>query len=719
MNPIFRHYPAHPWLKTWLLEPRGCGTTFREKNSGYFFHTAATVGRITPNLEHPEWQLQIPIPQNSRINLMFNGFCGYYPNRKRTCSAEILVPEPGVLWGRYTDIPTPALIAEQPPIEINGGQWLECNTLSAFLLVHDNHFCLISKAHILDDAVQLAKSYLERNLEDHLLEELETRAGASQLFERLTHHDALAAICAESMMRAIRPPEGNLYHRWSQSGSTNEPQLNSNEIHALTLAWRYMDPDTAEEIFLGVLKLQGSSGAIPITYAPRKTFSILEAPKPMMAKTAEKIWQTRQNATFLAAAIPLLRRHTQWLLNHFDHKRRGLHRWQNNNEPIVPNIYETELASVDLTVLLLTEIEALNRLRKQSVDHAELPEFFPDEHHTLKQNLQTQFWNEETSQYSHAFVRENQAQITGFPTLTPLLWRHLPAIQKRILIDQIHTSNSLPNELDVLSWRTVTTDDHDFPTIQKMLLLDIMETHDPNGALLRDFTRLILQQFMEWHTYYVKTDGRLDIDPAMAGFVLNLMATHHYCEPRKKNLLSICSKINKKLRVKKTDLVIVAITLFMLMAANLFYDLSQQSLPFSMLMNDMNSAYANRNLQSTLQSCTQIIDNYPEQAGRARLLAANVMMMRNEPDKAIPLYLAVRADYPDSPGPMVSLGIAYQLQHRFKEAEVVYAEFSYLFDQIFPDIVTLIQNYHTCMDEGFNAPPKWNKIYGYQLMHEL
>ncbi len=101
------------------------------------------------------------------------------------------------------------------------------------------------------------------------------------------------------------------------------------------------------------------------------------------------------------------------------------------------------------------------------------------------------------------------------------------------------------------------------------------------------------------------------------------------------------------------------------------------------------------------------------------LLAGNILMANQNPTEAEPLFRELRKDFPDSPGPMISLGLAYQMQGRFIEAAEVYDEFTYLFDEIFPNIVTQIRRNRYLMEEGFSSPPKWEKIYRYQLMHEL
>lgn len=719
MNSVFRSYPSHPWLQEWTLEPRGCGTAFREKNAGYFFQTMEIVGRIGPHLKTPGWAFQIPIPQNSRINMMFNGFCGYYADRKNEFVAEVTTPEAGVLWGRFSGIPEPILMTENTPEEIDGFLWLDAADIPALLAIRDGHFCLVTKARVFSDAAQIAENYLGQTLETQLQAELESRRGALELFAQTTHHDSLAVICAESMMRAIRPPEGGISTHWSQSKDAEAPFMDANEIHALVQAWLRINPDMAEELFLGVLKLQSNAGAIPVAYAPYKTFSVLEAPKPMLAKTAEKIWEAQKNPEFLSEAIPLLRRHLQWLLYHFDHKRRGLHQWQNSRETLTPEIYEPELATVDLTVLLLTEIEALNRLQEQLPGQTTRDPFFTDEHDTLKNNLLTEFWNEQTAQYSNAYLRDTLVQFKGFPGLTPLLWSQLPRPQKDILLDRIHNSSSLPGGLNILSWRSMTPDGHEFPLHQQLLLLEILKTHEPNGSTTRDFTRLILQEFIEWHIRSVETHGSLELDPVMAGFILTLMENHTYRDHAKKSHSGSSLGIFGKIRFHRADLIIVAATVFSLWTVGTIYDLRRQPLPFSALDAQMNGAYANKNMEDTLESGLLIVEHYPDQSGLAHLLLGNILLINNEYEEATRFFLQVREDFPDSPGAMISLGLAYQLQGRFEEAVEVYDEFTYLFDEIFPDLVSTIQQYRYLMEEGFRSPPKWMEIYRYQLMHEL
>jgi Flp pilus assembly protein TadD len=133
----------------------------------------------------------------------------------------------------------------------------------------------------------------------------------------------------------------------------------------------------------------------------------------------------------------------------------------------------------------------------------------------------------------------------------------------------------------------------------------------------------------------------------------------------------------------------------------------------------MNSAYAEKDGDLTLQNCTAIIEYYPENAARARLLAANILIIHDQFESAAALLQEVRKEYPDAPGAMIALGLAFQLQGRFEEAEANYYEFCYLFNEIFPEVVDEVNKFRYLMKEGFRTPPKWQEIYRYQFMHEL
>ncbi len=690
-------------------------------NSERFFQTLETVGQLVPNVENPDWSLQIPVPQNSRINLLFNGFCAYFDQKKQRLGAEVLVPEPGVLWGRLSKIPNPTLSSDLPHFEEGIFQWLENDLGIILLAISEDHFCLVTNSHLLDDAKQTATSYFKLNFEAKLSEERERRNGANALFEEMAHHDALAVISAESMMKALRPAEGSIPLLWCQSSSTSHPMMDVNEIHPLAMAWRLMDIEVAEELLLCVLKVQTNAGAIPVKYAPHATHSTLEAPKPMLAKTIDTVWNVRKNPEFLAAILPLLRRHIQWLLNHFDPKRSGYHCWKNSEECLVAQAYQTELITADLSALLISEIDTFNHLQASNPAsaHSDASPHFEQERSGLRHNLMEQFWNKNENAFVNVILKDNVLILKGFSSFVPLIWKGLPHNHKINILEKIHESGTLPGGLSILSWRKSAMDDNSFPILQQLLVFQALMIADPYGQLLNDFSRITLQGFVEWHDLALKKENHLPINPVMGAYIMNVQAIHQYRYHAKGKIVGFFLKLMRRVRADRFDLAVIAATLFTAFSIHVIYNVLKTPPPYEMLEAQMNSAYANKDIAGTLENGMIIIKNYPDDAHSAMQLAANISILNGNFLEAGELYENVRIKFPDSPGPMVALGLAYQLQGKFEAAEKNYSEFCYIFEDIFPKVVEEITHYRYLMQEEFKLPPKWREIYRNQWMHEL
>jgi hypothetical protein len=719
MNFLFRPYPTHPWISEWTFEPFGCNSSQRGSFNQLFFKSQATVGRITSNMALPEWSLQVPVPQNSDINLLCNGFCAYFEHKSIKCGAEVITPEPGILWGRFSGIPDPVLITGNAPMDAAERQWLETDNPNVLLQIRNDIFCLVTRTHVQREAEAMAESYFSRDFEGALKEELDRRAGALSLFQDLAHHDALSVISVETMMKALRPAEGRIPHWWSQTAATDDqPVFNINELFPLALAWSRVDVAVAEDLVLCALRIQTNAGAIPVRFSPHTTYSVMEAPKPLIIKTAESVWEVRKDPAYLQVILPLLKRHMQWLLHHFDPKRRNVYCWKNRNEPIAIETYVSDMATVDLAVLLLTEIEALNRLSAQAGRSAS-PAMFIDEQTAIEQSISDQFWNEGESAFTNAYIRGSLVPLSGFAAFSPLLWRNLPGDQKHAILDTAHESENLPGQLNVLSWRQSSMNDHSHPLLLQFLVFTALRIADPHGSLLRDFSRLTLQGFLEWHTLSLEKDHSVHLPPTAAAFIVNIQSMHHYRYQSRGSATGPLARFLRKANADRTDLFVIIATLLLIFGTHLVFDLIKSPPPLPLLETQMNSAYAEKNGDVALKNCNAIIEYYPEHAARARLLAANILIIHGHYESAEALLREVRKEYPDAAGAMISLGLALQLQGHYEEAEKNYAEFCYLFDEIFPEVVLEVNRFRYLMQEGFRTPPKWQEIYRYQFMHEL
>ena len=719
MNFVFRPYPTHSWISEWTFEPSGCNSTQRENLRQLFFKSQATVGRIAPNTALQEWALQVPVPQNSSINLLCNGFCAYFEHKAIKCGAEVITPEPGVLWGRISGIPVPVLTMGNSPMEAAEQQWLETDNLNVLLHLRGDIFCLVTRTHVRSEAEALANRYFSRDFEAALQAEFDQRASALSLFQDLAHHDALAVISVESMMKALRPAEGRIPLRWSQTAATDDhPVFNLNELFPLALAWSRVDIAIAEELVLCAFRIQTNAGAIPVRFSPHTTYSVLEAPKPLLIKTAEIVWEVRKDPAYLETILPLLRRHMQWLLHHFDPKRRNVYCWKNRNEPIAAEAYASDMATVDLAVLLLTEIEALNRMNSRSGRFASQP-LFSDEKTAIEQAITDQFWNDSKSAFTNAYIRDSLVSLSGFPAFSPLLWRGLPNDQKRAILEAARESEKLPGQLNVLSWRQSSMSDSSYALLLQFLVFTALRIADPHGSLLRDFSRLTLQGFLEWHTLSLEKENSVHLPPTAAAFIVNIQSMHLYRYQSRGGATGRLTKFLRKANADRTDLGVIIATLLLIFSVNLIFDVIKAPPPLSLLETQMNSAYAEKDGDLALQNCNAIIEYYPENAARARLLAANILIIHEQFEPAAALLKEVRKEYPDAPGAMIALGLALQLQGHLEEAEINYYEFCYLFDEIFPEVVREVNTFRYLMQEGFKTPPKWQEIYRYQFMHEL
>jgi len=719
MNHIFYQYSSQDWLSSWTFKSMGSGTSAYEKNGILFFRTLKETGRISPDIGMPPWTLQFPLPKDARIQLLFNGFCSYLFRRRKQWAVEALVPEPGVLWGRFSNIPAPVLMAPNPPEETEGFQWLEADPVCALLAVRNNSFCLITRFHVFREAQRLAEHYLEQDFEEALREEYKKRAGVGRLFEHMKHHDELAAFSAECLMRGLRKPEGNLVLHWSQSSSSDRPLFSINELYPLVLGWRYIDISVAEELILCALKLQANTGALPHECRPHGSCASIQAPKPLIVQAAEKVWLVRKDPAFLAQCLPSLRRYLQWALRHFDPKRRNLHCWQSAGEAFDTAPFQSDTATPDLTALLLCEIDAFNRMSANAAgaDTATEPAF-AEEREILVNNLLTVFWDDETNQFSNAYVHGKRRTISGFPLFVPLLWPGLPKNLKQAVLDRIAESDHLPGGQSVLSWSRSAMDKGTFPLLHQVITLEALRTADPSGQIFNGFVQLSLEGFIEWHSRMESAPPDV-LDPPTAAFILNLQETRSYALNRGGRVINFLYRLKQKTKADRTDMAIIGVIAFSLLAIHALYRVAEAPESYESLKAMTITAYDHHDWVPAFKNCLKIIKYYPDQSAEAHLMAANIMLIHELPEKAEPFFAYVREKSPDSPSAMIGLGLALQMQGKFSEAIKQYDEFIYLFDTIFPELVDKIRTYRGLALEGFKRPPSWKNIYSYPIMHEL
>jgi tetratricopeptide (TPR) repeat protein len=519
------------------------------------------------------------------------------------------------------------------------------------------------------------------------------------------------------MLQSLRPAEGNIPGIWSQSSISDQPEGNTNELYLLILAWLNLDISIAKELLKTMFLLQSNSGALPMTFSPARVHSSLEAPIPLLSKIAEKIYKKDADSEFISSIIQPLRRHLQWLLTHFDPKHRGLHCWQNSGEAVVKDHFQTDLATADLSALLISEIESLNTLQKAIPTDSRQEEWFSKEKDALKLNLETQFWNENSGAFNHALLRGKVVEINDFSSFIPLIWRQIPTNSKNQVLGKIQESNQLPGGELLFAWKKNPLSENILSPRQQLLVLEILKTAQPSQTLAKEFAQSTLKGFNDWHSHSLENENTFHLSSELALLILNLQATQQSTAQNK--FSRAIASFAKKTKSTWFDLITILICLFALFAVHIIYKQLHRPPPLNQLQMQLNVAYAKKNTDQILINGLAIIQHYPTDATHARLLIGNLYLISGEYEKAQKLFSEVRKENPDSPSAMIALGLTHQLMGNFEEANKNYAEFTYLFENIFPAVVKKVSYFQYLNQEHLKTPPNWKEIYGYSMMHEL
>lgn len=640
-----------------------------------------------------------------------------YGSKKSDPHTEILIPENGVLWGTTINGPLPELITERPSENRHNGVWFSRSTDSVYYAIHEHQFCLIWSQQTPENAQKQAEHYFKKDFAAAVDEEKKKRDNAQRLFPPSELHANLIALYVENLFRALRPSGNGIAEYWSQTPQSSEPGFSINELLPLVSAWSAVDANVAQNLIRSTLSLQLPSGALPTHFRPNEPPKHLAAPLPLIAQATEIAWQAEHDPNFLHHAIPKLRRYMQWTLQHFDPQRKHLYYWQNNKEPLIENTFDTEISTADLYAMLIAEIDAINRLRNEASEDYDEIECFVEERTALERTLIEDFWNEEESSFANAIVRGEKTILTGFSAFMPAIWHDLPEEMAEKMLLNISETGRLPGGKSERIWEMPAAQTHNHPLLQHVLTLYGLKICNGNGSVLRAFSRIAIAGLTDWHTAELE-EKKISIDPICASYAVALQHTRNNL--RELGAISrLLDWIQRKTKIDRFEINIALVTLLAVIAIGTVYDQLRSPPDFHVLRDQAKNAYTRGDGVQALHYLLQTIEYYPEKADLARLMAANIYLLQEKYEKAAKLLELVRQKHPDSPGPMISLGLAYHLQGNFEKADQQYEEFTLLFDIIFPELTAEIQNYRYLISEGFEVPTEWKQLFQLPIMKEL
>lgn len=710
MRNVFTDYPDAPWKQGWKFLS---GPEDRTP-----FVTVANSGTLTGS--GGDWTLQLIEPAAPCTTRLFsNGFsigARRHPERNRV---DALVIEPGVLLGTASGLPMPQLIATAEIKENNGSVWMQSGHKTVLLLQQDRRFALVCGELTPDRAQIKAEAALEENFDARIQSETEERNNVVRLFSINPRHNPPVALAAETLAARLRNRTTALHGLWSLAEGFAGETFSLNELYPLVRAWRLIDPPVALELVQTALSLQQSSGGFP-AWVEAGGLTSPVAPWPFIAQSFELAWQSRRDPALLKKQLPGLRKYAQWAVRRFDPHRDRIPAWQSEQELFVPESFERGKATPELTVLLIAEIEAVLRLCEEDENGGGATESLVEERDQLVRTLNTVFWDPAGKAFSNVWKDGHYLHQPSFGSFVPLFWRGLDKEKQTALLENFEETHGFPGHHQPASWKQEEIDDTaHLPAIHQFIAFEALR--NAGGTALMLFVRRAREGFSAWFERECIEAARGEtagapayaLGPVTAALILTVQEEF---ERETANVPSITQQIlqwGHRLRIRKTDLRIIAVVLIAILLAHLAY-----ALPHSRDAKARVAEAALNYQQGRYTDAMQICRRYPRNA-LARLLQANMLMLADRPDLAEGLYRQALTQETESPSALFGLALALQMSGNFKEAEKRYADFIDIHEASQSQAAELADEFMQFSHEKFSKPPGWRKVYLLPMMNDL
>lgn len=238
--------------------------------------------------------------------------------------------------------------------------------------------------------------------------------------------EALRSHACDVLRARLRGPEGAFPTRWSIADGPADDEIHLNELLPLCAAWVGIDADVARDLVLSALAVQHPDGSLPRRVRSDGFAPDTHAPWPLIAVAADLAAGDSPHPDFVAEALPALERHLEWTLAHHDPGDTGRPRWRSREESLLPDVWEAGLVTVDLTAMLLAEIDALLSLAARSGMSGSAEVRFRPKLRLYERTLEDLLWDP-----SEASYRDRDETGAAIPRMTlssflPLLFRRLP-----------------------------------------------------------------------------------------------------------------------------------------------------------------------------------------------------------------------------------------------------------------------------------------------------
>lgn len=719
---LFTDYPPVLWKPGWSFLS-GPGDSVR-------FITGSVPGALT--LPGADWTLQLlPATATCSAQLFSNGFSISPRGKSGKKRIDALLLEPGVWTGSRRGLPDPSLIAPDAAPGEPGITWVEAGHHTTLLLCQEERFALVTGDLSKEQALRKAEDALDEEFEQLTAHETERRIPVGRLFSVNPRHNPPVALATESLNSRLRVRTASIHGLWSAAEGFEEETFSLNELFALIHAWTLLDPATALELTRTALSLQQSTGGFP-AWIDKQGVTATVAPWPLMAQTFEHAWESGEtDPLVLKQALPSLRKYIQWALRRFDPHRDGIPAWQSEQEIFVPESFERDKATPELTVMLLGEVESLLRLCEKNHDSATAIESLSEQREQLARTLTSIFWNPDKKSFSNVWKDGHFIDQPSFGSFLPLLWKNLDSGYKMPLLEEFEETHGFPGRDEPLSWKQEQIDDTaHLPAIHQFMAFEALRRSDANRALLLLFVRRAREGFAAWFeresieaarlVSHGETSGKpaFNLGPVTASLILTTQFEFQREAEKNAPIVKQILRGFHRLRFDSADLRIIAIAGLAILLVHLLYTLPRiQDTDARMAEAALN--YRQGRLRETMAICRRHPDHV-----LSRFLQANLLLLTGNPQDAEELYHQALRQETGSPSALFGYALALQMNGKYPDAIRRYNDFIDLYeaeldvpDQM--DLIDLAYEFLRLAEEKFNKPPGWKRAYTLPVMNDL
>ena len=491
-------------------------------------------------------------------------------------------------------------------------------------------------------------------------------------------------------------------------------EINIDDILIITRLFSITDIEKSKLLLKLIFSYQKSDGSLPNKIKPDNSHIYHYAPKPYLSYISKIILNDYDNdlAIFI---IPKLRKYISWMVNYFDPQKKGIYFWRNQNEVLFHESYKENEISADLFFLLLSELESLKFIQDKYTyvikDNYELDRDIKK----IIDNIENFFWDKKKRSYSNKIISNNQNESPTELFYLPLLCENINYEGKEIILEKLRIKNYVSKYIDLNDWRKIDLSNHKPRYFEKLLFFESLQQNELHGELSYDYLRFTINGINQ--AYKKSNVKNISIINSVFILLINNFFLNRYMTEN--NKLNFLINFLKKAKIDRLDFAILFLVLISILSIFFWNSLAKIAPPLGVLDAEINNAYVHYDTEKAIEIFKIIETHYPTEKYEYQLYIINLAIFNEQYNIAMDNLVEVRKNYIDSPGPMLTEAILLHLQNNLTKAYDTYYEFCYLFNDIFPDIVSDVKIFMFLSKENLKLPSNWKEIYKYRLLHEI